>query len=73
MGKYILTKLQELRDENLVSFHVPGHKIGSIYEKLGYKQSENFLRTITLLYVLVNSLLTFLSFYWKLHWPLYFK
>ena len=38
MGKYILTKLQELRDENLVSFHVPGHKIGSIYEKLGYKQ-----------------------------------
>lgn len=37
MGKYILTKLQELRDENLVSFHVPGHKIGRIYKKLGYK------------------------------------
>ena len=36
MGKYILTKLKELRDENLVSFHVPGHKLGKIYDRLGY-------------------------------------
>ncbi|WP_455539832.1 aminotransferase class I/II-fold pyridoxal phosphate-dependent enzyme [Terrisporobacter sp.] len=37
MEKHILTKLQNLRDEDLVSFHVPGHKMGKIYDKLGYK------------------------------------
>lgn len=37
MKMYILNKLQKLRDDNSVSFHVPGHKIGRIFEKLGYK------------------------------------
>lgn len=36
MGNYILNKLQELKDDNLVSFHVPGHKMGKIFNKLGY-------------------------------------
>ena len=38
MEKYILNKLQELRNQELVSFHMPGHKSGKIFEKLGYKK-----------------------------------
>lgn len=37
MENYILNKLEELRDDNLISFHVPGHKMGKAFEKLGYK------------------------------------
>lgn len=37
MENYILNKLEELRDDNLISFHVPGHKMGKVFEKLGYK------------------------------------
>ena len=43
MGNYILNKLEELRDDNLVSFHVPGHKMGKIFQKLGY---ENIIEKI---------------------------
>lgn len=37
MENYILNKLEELREDDLVSFHVPGHKMGKIFQKLGYK------------------------------------
>lgn len=37
MENYILNKLEELKDDNLTSFHVPGHKTGKIFRKLGYK------------------------------------
>lgn len=37
MTNYILNKLESLRNDNLVSFHVPGHKMGKIFHKLGYK------------------------------------
>lgn len=37
MQNYILNKLEELRDDNLTSFHVPGHKMGKVFQKLGYK------------------------------------
>lgn len=37
MENYILNKLEELKYDNLTSFHVPGHKTGKIFRKLGYK------------------------------------
>lgn len=37
MENYILNKLEELKGDNLTSFHVPGHKTGKIFQKLGYK------------------------------------
>lgn len=37
MENYILNKLEELKDDNLTSFHVPGHKTGKIFQKIGYK------------------------------------
>lgn len=37
MKTTIINKLNEIVDENLVSFHVPGHKLGKIYDKLGYR------------------------------------
>ena len=43
MENYILNKLEELRDDNLTSFHVPGHKMGKVFQKLGY---ENILEKI---------------------------
>lgn len=36
MKKAILNKLGEIVNNNLVSFHVPGHKLGKIYDRLGY-------------------------------------
>ena len=36
-NNHILEKLEKLRDDDLVSFHVPGHKIGKIFKKLGYQ------------------------------------
>lgn len=36
-NNHILEKLEKLRDDDLVSFHVPGHKMGRIFKKLGYK------------------------------------
>lgn len=43
MKNYILDKLEELRNDDLVSFHVPGHKNGKIFKKLGY---EDILKRI---------------------------
>lgn len=37
MTNYIIDKLIELKNEDIVSFHVPGHKAGKIFDKLGYK------------------------------------
>lgn len=37
MKNCILNKLEELKDDNLISFHVPGHKMGKVFQKLGYK------------------------------------
>lgn len=36
MKNSIIDKLSEIVDIDLVSFHVPGHKMGKIYDKLGY-------------------------------------
>ena len=36
MRNYIVDKLEQLRDEDIISFHVPGHKMGKIFDKLGY-------------------------------------
>lgn len=43
MKKSILNQLGEIVNNNLVSFHVPGHKLGKIYDRLGY---SNILETI---------------------------
>lgn len=32
----IINKLNDIVDEDLISFHVPGHKLGKIYNRLGY-------------------------------------
>jgi len=44
MKKSILNQLGEIINNNLVSFHVPGHKLGKIYDRLGYsrKSSKGF-------------------------------
>lgn len=36
MKNSIIDKLNEIVDIDLVSFHVPGHKMGRIYDRLGY-------------------------------------
>lgn len=41
MGNYILKKLEDIQDSQLISFHVPGHKTGKIFDKLGYKDILN--------------------------------
>ena len=38
MKNYIVDKLEQLRDEDIISFHVPGHKMGKIFDKLGYSE-----------------------------------
>lgn len=43
MEKYILNQLGEIVNNNIVSFHVPGHKLGKIYDRLGY---SNILENI---------------------------
>lgn len=43
MKKYILNQLGEIVNNNIVSFHVPGHKLGKIYDRLGY---SNILENI---------------------------
>lgn len=37
MSKSIIDELKEIVETNLISFHMPGHKLGKIYDKLGYK------------------------------------
>lgn len=36
MENYIINELNKNLDNKLISFHMPGHKMGSIYKKLGY-------------------------------------
>lgn len=36
MKKTIINELSEIVDNDLISFHVPGHKLGKIYDRLGY-------------------------------------
>lgn len=40
---YINNKLQNIVNDGLVSFHMPGHKKGKIYDKLGY---ENLVKNL---------------------------
>lgn len=42
----IIDKLLELKDENIVSFHVPGHKNGFFYENSPYKKFKESLYNI---------------------------
>lgn len=37
MNTPIINALNKIVDNNIISFHMPGHKKGSIYEELGYK------------------------------------
>ncbi|MEG1284458.1 MAG: aminotransferase class I/II-fold pyridoxal phosphate-dependent enzyme [Romboutsia sp.] len=37
MENLILNELQNIVETKVISFHMPGHKLGKIYEKLGYK------------------------------------
>ena len=37
MDKLLIDELREIVGKKLISFHMPGHKLGKIYEKLGYK------------------------------------
>lgn len=46
MKNYIYDKLEEIKDEELISFHVPGHKLGRIFDKLGYKDKLEKIYTI---------------------------
>src|SRR3712207_1758988 len=34
----IFNRLKEIKDQNLVSFHMPGHKYGRLFEELGYEE-----------------------------------
>lgn len=36
MKNPIINKLNKIVDNDLISFHVPGHKLGQIYDRLGY-------------------------------------
>lgn len=36
MKRPIINELSEIVDKDLISFHVPGHKLGKIYDRLGY-------------------------------------
>ncbi len=38
MENYIVNQLNEIVDTKLISFHMPGHKLGNIYDLLGYKE-----------------------------------
>ncbi|MBC5997981.1 aminotransferase class I/II-fold pyridoxal phosphate-dependent enzyme [Romboutsia ilealis] len=41
MSKLIIEELNSIVDKKLISFHVPGHKLGKIYDKLNYKNTLN--------------------------------
>lgn len=36
MNNTIINELKNIVDTNLISFHMPGHKLGKIYDRLGY-------------------------------------
>ena len=46
MNNYIINKLEEIKDNKLISFHVPGHKMGKIFKKLGYENILNRIYTL---------------------------
>lgn len=37
MTNSIIDKINKIVEDDLISFHVPGHKLGKIYDRLGYK------------------------------------
>ena len=41
MSKLIIEELNNIVDNKLISFHVPGHKLGKIYDKLNYTNTLN--------------------------------
>ena len=41
MSKLIIEELNNIVDNKLISFHVPGHKLGKIYDKLNYTNILN--------------------------------
>lgn len=41
MANYIVKKLEDIKSSKLISFHVPGHKMGKIFDKLGYEDILN--------------------------------
>lgn len=38
MEKFIFDTLKSIRENNVVSFHMPGHKNGKLFERLGYDE-----------------------------------
>lgn len=34
---FIINELNKIVNEEVISFHMPGHKKGQVYKKLGYK------------------------------------
>jgi len=46
METSIINQLKKIVDTDLTSFHMPGHKKGSIYERLGYKDIVSNLYTM---------------------------
>lgn len=42
----LLNRLLELQQEKLISFHMPGHKNGKIFNKFDYKNFKNYLTNI---------------------------
>lgn len=42
----ILKSLEEYREEEVVSFHMPGHKMGSIYKRLGFDNLDDDLLSL---------------------------
>lgn len=48
MDKLIIDQLKNIVESKLISFHMPGHKLGKIYDKLGYKSTlENLYKMDT--------------------------
>lgn len=46
MEKYIYNRLRELKDSEIVSFHMPGHKYGRVFDDLGYGDIMKELYTL---------------------------
>ena len=45
MNTSIIDSLKKIVDENIISFHMPGHKKGNIYKRLGYEDVVKNLYT----------------------------
>ena len=46
METSIYNRLREIKESEIVSFHMPGHKYGTIFEKLGYGDIMKSLYTL---------------------------